>query len=164
MGALDNLRVLRDVAVGSGAQDPLISALVDKLPSAGTSWSGADRQAWLTMMANAFDVVYGAGAGGSMRQASPAAALPKRAQPSRPKAAKKARRPAAPKPLGPTGPAFFIDKQGFARKRGGDRIMPHEVMDFLVDLRGEHGDLAAITWSDDSTGIPRGKQLDITIG
>jgi hypothetical protein len=159
---LENVRMLRDVAVGSGAQDPLISALVDKLPTAGTSWAGADRQAWLTMMSNAFDVVYGAGAGGSMRQSSPALALPKRSPSG--KAAKKARRPAAPKPLGPTGPAFFVDKQNFARKRGGDRIMPGEIMDFLVDLRGERGDLATITWSDGSQGIPRGMQIDITIG
>jgi hypothetical protein len=41
--------------------------------------------------------------------------------------------------------------------------MPTEVMDFIVDLRGEHGDIGRIVWADDSTGIPRGMQLDITI-
>jgi len=146
---------------GSGANDPLLSALVDKLPPAGVSWPAADREAWLKMASNAFDVVYGAAAARTL--GAPSRPAPKR--PAR-KATKKAsrRKPARPKPLGPTGPAFFIDRQGFARKRGGERIMPAEVLDHIVDLRGESGDLGAITWSDDSAGIPRGLQLDVTIG
>ena len=157
MGVMDNVAVLRDRAVQSGAHDPLLSALVDKLPVPGTAWAASDRQAWLEMMARAFDVVYGV-AGALPRTASPTPA-PKRS----PKKAGRPR-PRAPKPLGPTGPAFFIDRQGFARRAGGDRIMPDEVIDFIVDLRGETGDLAAIVWSDGSCGVPRGKQLDITIG
>lgn len=159
--ALENVRILHEQLLESGASDPLISALVDKLPAAGTAWPHADRQAWLTMASNAFDVVYGTAKGGSMSPAAPNAA-PRR--PVKKSARKAQRRPSAPKPLGPTGPAFFIDRQGFARKRGGDRIMPGEVLEHIVDLRGEKGDLGAITWSDDSCGIPRGLQLDITIG
>ena len=156
MGVMDNVAVLRDRAVQSGAYDPLLSALVDKLPVPGTAWAASDRQAWIEMMARAFDVVYGV-AGALPRAASPAPRRSPKKKAARP-------RPRAPRPLGPTGPAFFIDKQGFARRAGGDRIMPDQVIDFIVDLRGETGDLAAIVWSDDSCGVPRGKQLDITIG
>ncbi len=162
--AVGNVSVLRDRLVESGANDPLLSALVDKLPPAGTTWSPADRQAWLTMAANAFDVVYGA----ARALPSPASAPRAGAAPKRPARRKPARKPARsrpkpPKPLGPTGPSFFIDRQGFARKRGGERIMPAEVLDHIVDLRGEKGDLGAITWADDTAGIPRGLQLDVTI-
>jgi hypothetical protein len=50
-----------------------------------------------------------------------------------------------------------------ARRAGGDRIMPADVAGILVDKRGQSGDLATITWADDSTGIPKGLQLDIGI-
>jgi len=163
MGLADNVAILRDRKVESGANDPLLSAVVDKLPPAGAAWPAGDRQAWLTMMSNAFDVVYGAATGGSMSAASSRPA-PVARKPAKKKPAKAQRRPAPPRPLGPTGPAFFIDRQGIARRAGGDRIMPDDVMDHIVDLRGEHGDLATITWADDSRGIPRGKQLDITLG
>lgn len=161
MGALDNVRLLADRAVASGAQDPLLSAMVDKLPAAGTPWQAADRQAWLTMMSNAFDVVYGGATGGSMARAHAPARPPARKRP----AAKKSRPHAPPKKpkLVQPGPPFFIDRQGIARRAGGDRIMPADVAGILVDKRGESGDLATITWSDDSTGIPRGVQLDIGI-
>ena len=158
---IGNVHVLSDRKVDSGAQDPLLSALVDKLPPAGSQWSAIDRAAWLEMMGKAFDVVYGA-SGGPKLMSSPAPARPRPASRTKPKAAKKARRPMPPKPL---GPAFFIDKQGFARKAGGDRILPAQVLSGeLVDLRGEKGDLDRITWADDAVGIPRGLQLDITIG
>lgn len=157
---LGNLQVLHDRLVESGANDPLLSALVDKLPPAGTIWPAADRQAWLTMASNAFDVVYGRSDTGSIVQN-----LIARSQPRKPaKKARKAARPAPPKVHGPTGPEYFIDRQGFAKRRGGERVLPREVVGHLVDLRGENGDIGAITWSDDSVGIPRGLQLDITIG
>lgn len=162
--ALGNLQVLHDRLVESGANDPLLSALVDKLPPAGTSWSAADRQAWLTMCANAFDVVYGAEILFGSRAPAPATTAPRKAAKMAPKSKRKAARPAPPKVHGPTGPEYFIDRQGFAKRRGGERVMPREVVGHLVDLRGEKGDIGRITWSDDSVGIPRGLQLDITIG
>lgn len=160
MSVLDNVRLLSDRKAESGAQDPLLSALVDKLPPAGTSWAAVDRQAWLTMMNNAFDVVYGGASGGSMSRAQAPARSPARKRP-----AKKARPSAAPKKpkLVQPGPQFFIDRQGIARRAGGERIMPSDCAGILVDKRGESGDLARITWADDTTGIPRGLQLDIGI-
>lgn len=158
MGVVDNVRILRDRAERSGAQDALLSALVDKLPEAGTNWPAADREAWLSMARQAFDVVYGTTKAAPVKANS----RPARRPPPKKKAARPKVRP--PRPLGDTGPMFFIDRQGYARRRGGDRIMPDQVLDHLVDLRGERGDLAAIVWADDSAGIPRGVQLDITIG
>ena len=158
MGALDNVRLISDRASGSGAQDPLLSALVDKLPAAGSSWPAADRQAWLTMMNNAFDVVYGGASGGVTARATPARARPAPKRPARSHA-----RPAAKPKLIKAGPQFFIDRQSVARRAGGERIMPSDVAGILVDKRGMNGDLATITWADDSMGIPKGLQLDVGI-
>ena len=66
-----------------------------------------------------------------------------------------------PKPI---SHAFYIDKEGMARNKKGDRIMPGDVSDFIVDLRGETGDLDAIVWADDSSGLPRDRSLDVTLG
>lgn len=39
--------------------DPLLAALIGKLPAGGSEWTAAAREAWLRMMGVAFDVVYG---------------------------------------------------------------------------------------------------------
>lgn len=39
--------------------DPLLAALIDKLPPSDFEWTVAAREAWLTMMRTAFEVVYG---------------------------------------------------------------------------------------------------------
>lgn len=150
-----------------GRDDSLLAALVEKLPAPGTSWSAEARQAWLNMMSGAFDVVYGAAAGGSMNSASPRStvqhvAAPRRRPAAKPKAKGKSKSKARPKLAAP-GPAFFIDRQHYARARGGERIMPNQVGGYLVDLRGMNGDIAQIIWADDSVGIPKGVVLDITI-
>lgn len=43
------------------ALDPVIAALIQKLPTSGP-WKTADREAWLSMMKMAFDMAYGANA------------------------------------------------------------------------------------------------------
>jgi hypothetical protein len=102
--ALDNVRILHDRSIESGATDPLLSALVDKLPAAGTSWSAADRQAWLTMASNAFDVVYGVERGAPV--ASPRSPAPTRQ--AKPKAVKgQARDQAAAGAEGRAGPGLL---------------------------------------------------------
>lgn len=40
-------------------KDPLLSAVVGKLPAAGTEWSHAEREAWFELMRNVVDVAYG---------------------------------------------------------------------------------------------------------
>jgi hypothetical protein len=44
---------------GAGADDPLIAALIQKLPPAGTDWSTDERVAWLQLMIMGFQVAYG---------------------------------------------------------------------------------------------------------
>jgi hypothetical protein len=48
---------------------------------------------------------------------------------------------------------FFIDAEGYAKNKAGDRILAADVTDILYDLRGMDGDAAAIIWADDSTGL-----------
>jgi hypothetical protein len=40
-------------------RDPLLEALIGKLPEAGQPWPQADRDVWFTLMRSAFDLVYG---------------------------------------------------------------------------------------------------------
>lgn len=47
------------VGGGAGADDPLIAALIQKLPPAGTDWSTDERVAWLQLMIMGFQVAYG---------------------------------------------------------------------------------------------------------
>jgi hypothetical protein len=138
-----------------GQHSPLIAALCDMLPAPGSSWPQAERKAWIEMMEKAFTVTYGVPPGGA---SSPAPRAPIAVAPT---STASKRRPKAP-PLR-IEPAFYIDKQGMARKRGGERVMPAEVAGILVDQRGMTGDLGTITWSDDSQGIPKGLQLDISV-
>jgi len=44
---------------GAGADDPLIAALIQNLPPAGTDWSTDERVAWLQLMIMGFQVAYG---------------------------------------------------------------------------------------------------------
>jgi hypothetical protein len=141
------------------AADPLLSAIIAKLPAASHPFPPAQRQAWLTLMSMGLDLVYGSTSERSMkpqRTVPPAALRPaaKAGAQSRPKRGK----------LSPAGPRFYIDRDHRAKNWKGEPINPDDVMDHLVDLRGEKGDLAKIVWADGSTGIPRGKQINITLG
>lgn len=149
---------LLDSRRGPARANPLINALVEQLPPPGEDFPADERKAWLEMMEKAFTMAYG----GSKENAAPRRPGPPQ-RPKHPKRPNLTEKPSrAAKPIAP-GPAFYVDKQHFARKRGGDRIMPADVMDVLVDQRGVNGDIGRIIWADDSTGIPRGLQLDITI-
>lgn len=118
--------------------DPLIAALIAKLP-AGGDFPLEKRRAWLRMMDDALGVIYG---GGPAIDQAPA-----------PRAAKPAPAPPAPKPE-PKWP-FVIDTHGFVRKSNakGKRVLPGEIDDYVHDMRGENGDMRTIIWADDSTGI-----------
>lgn len=120
---------------------PLIKALIDTLPAPGTPWSSSARAAWLKMMGTAFEMAY-----------TTASGEPPKAKRGRPAIKIKA-----------IEPPFYIDKDGFARQRGGERINKPDVSGPIVDLRGESGDIGAIVWADDTRGT-KGVQLDITIG
>lgn len=156
MVELNNVRML-DARKGVARGNPLINALVEQLPAPGEAFPADERAAWLEMMEKAFTMAYG-GTRVAPAQKPAAAKKPSARSKARPQAA--SRKPAPPVTA---GPAFFIDRQNIARRRGGHRIMPHDVAGILVDKRGVNGDLATITWADGSTGIPKGLQLDIGI-
>jgi hypothetical protein len=59
--------------------------------------------------------------------------------------------------------AFYIDTEGYARRKGGERIMPHDVQE-IADMRGETGDLGAVVWADGSQGAQHYEHLVVTLG
>jgi hypothetical protein len=52
-------KMMMEAAGGGGGKDPLIAALIQKLPDTGTDWSADDRVMWLQMIAMAFQMAYG---------------------------------------------------------------------------------------------------------
>lgn len=126
--------------------DPLIAALIAKLPASGTDWPVDRQKAWLRLMANALSTNYG-GDVAAMLDEPASAPEPKREVQVSPAASP----PAPPKPKNASYP-FYVDRDGYAKRKDGRRIMPEEVGDILYDLRGEQGDPSAIVWADDSTG------------
>lgn len=127
--------------------DPLIAALIAKLPASGESWP-VDRQlAWLKMMAQAFAVVYGGDA------------VTKLDQSTSQQEAVAPRPPAPPKPKKPTH-AFVIDEQGLVKRGNGERVLPGEIDTVVHDLSNGQVDLRNIVWADGSTGL---NGADLTI-
>ena len=159
----------KSAAKAPARPDPVLAALIAKLPPGGSDWPLDRRTAWLKMMWMAFDVVY-AGAGDApiempaflgggrakngaqnpgLRNAQEVDDAPVITQSDRPF-----------QPMG--GHAFYVDRAGRACRAGGGPIMPTELGGAtLYDMRGEAGDLGAITWADGSTGV-RGLQLAIS--
>lgn len=131
------------------ATDPLLAALIAKLPPADTDWPEQKQIGWLKLMAMAFAQIYGGDALAHF-------GIP--ATPSAPQQAKPAPPPAKPKP--PQYP-FIIDKDGYARNgRTNARISPDQATDMIADLRGMDGDMKTIVWADDSQGL-NGRDLTI---
>ena len=132
--------------------DPLLAALIAKLPPSDAEWH-VDRQlAWLHLTAMAFGAVYGGDAaarlgGSAAEQAKAATALLVEPTPSA--------RPSKPA----VTHEFIIDEEGYVRRGNGRRVMPSDVNDMIVDLRGD-SDLRTIVWADDSTGL-NGQDLTI---
>lgn len=120
--------------------DPLIAALISKLPEPNKEWPVDNQIAWLNLMAMAFGTVYGGDA---------AARLGARAD--QPRTAS-AFAPVAQRPAKPSFP-FYIDEQGFAKNKAGKRVKANDVTGELYDLRGQDGDMRGIIWADDSKGL-----------
>lgn len=131
-------------------RDPLIAAMIAKLPDGG-EWP-VDRQlAWLNLMAMAFGTVYGGDAAAQLGSKQPASQTFK---------------PVVRGPgirhipdMRPQFP-FYIDEQGSARKQDGSPVKASEVKGELVDLRGQDGDMKTIKWADGTTGL---NGADLTI-
>jgi hypothetical protein len=82
------------------------------------------------------------------------APVPAKAAQAKPEAAPKPRKP------DPSSFRFIIDEAGYVKRGSGQRVDPSEVSDIIHDYRGEAGDLRAIIWADDSTGL---NGADLTI-
>lgn len=133
--------------------DPLLAALIGKLPPGGP-FPGEQRAAWLKMMGMAFDVVYGVAedmpnflgvvsgpVGGNMRPAS--APLAPAAAPARAKH---------------VGHDFYIDEGGCALNAAGVPVLIEDVppdtiiFDYRPVVTGEFRDVASIAWADGTRG------------
>ena len=173
--------------------DPLLAALIEKLPASGAEWPRAKRAAWLDNMARAFDTVYEGETTApngrdydwantttltGTRPPDPqifdlnrayVEILPANAHNGATRTVQSlgedGKMHAATVPAPQPRPAhdFYIDLEGIARRHDGGRIMPGHVTSALFDMRGESGDPGAIIWADDSRGV-RGLRLDISAG
>lgn len=130
--------------------DPLLAALIAKLPAVGDEFTREQRAAWLKMMAMAFDVAYGPTESPlelptveAMRGAVapiPAAAAPAGAQ----RAAH-------------AGHDFYISMDGTVCNASGEPVLvsdipPDEIVFDYRPVGGDFRDLDSITWADGSHG------------
>ena len=127
-----------------------ISALIQDLPAHGTDWSADKQKQWLEIFRRAMVVSYG-GSVDDLPASAPAPA-PVAATPPAPR----------PKFKKPQVYPFYIDHEGYARRKDGERINPTDVTGELVDLRGIDGDAAAIVWASGATGL-NGSDVLITM-
>lgn len=125
--------------------DPLIAALIAKLPPAGEEWPVEEQVKWLKLMAATFGLVYGGDAVARMETQEVDA----------PKAAP----PPPPKPKKPNY-RFVITPDGYVKRGSGERVMPSGIDAEVVDLSNGTVDMRQITWADDSQGL---NGADITI-
>jgi len=116
--------------------DPLLAAVIAKLPPVGDEFSQDAQLAWLRMMAMAMSTVYGGDAVNQMGKVPVSVPSVKRLPPV------------------PGGiHQFLIDKDGFAKRASGERVLPKEVSGPIFDMRGATGDMRGIVWADGSTGL-----------
>ena len=152
-------RPLRDTLAPGGAPvgraDPLIGALIEKLPASGSAWSIERRLVWLRMAAMAFDLAYGVDApieiklaGVPMIMAADAGSPPEAR-----------REPAATADVGPRlgrkrqpDQRYVICLDGMAWD-GNKLIMPDKVGngDIIWDFRAGDQTLATVVWADGET-------------
>jgi len=118
-----------------------ISALIQDLPAHGTDWSADKQQQWLEIFRRAMVVSYG----GSVVDLPTIASAP----------APVAAAPPAPRQKFKKAQSypFYIDHEGYARRKDGERINPADVSGELTDMRGIDGDAAAIIWANGATGL-----------
>ncbi len=133
--------------------DPLLAALIEKLPAAGSAWPAPEREAWLKMMSMAFNVVY---------QGDQCAWGISQLVVGEPSAPTTKGETAKTKIYNPPAAihTYWIDKDGVARGPGGKQIAASDVIGTIYDTRGELSDLGAIVWADGKTGVS-GLQLEI---
>lgn len=144
-------------------RDPLIDALIRKLPPENGQFAVEARLAWLRMAVQAFDVAYGPAAAIAesrdgrdphivdfMRQKMAGIENPK--PPADDSNVTPLRRPTEDEIAALDEPRYYIDKDGFARGPGGARVKVSDVPGdaIIEDERGTGGELDTIVWADGS--------------
>lgn len=137
-------------------EDPLMAAVVWKLPKTGTEFSAEQRVAWLKLMAMAFDVAYGA-----LEQSAPellAHAIGAQRDPPVlvPRELVSAAPTAAPPPKH-AGYDFYVTLDGTVCDAKGNPVLVGDVPadETIFDYRpvtGDFRDVAGLTWADGSQG------------
>ncbi len=131
-------------------RDPVIAALIAKLPAEGGQLNRAQRANWLRQVAMAFDGAYGV---------LPAIAIDASAETiisGGPAKVSSIQEPSAPPPpisaaAEPDEIRYYVDAEGFARKEPGrTRIRPVEIPNGceLEDERVDDDSLDTIKWAD----------------
>ena len=140
--------------------DPVIQALIDKLPNPDAEWGEDAQFAWLEMLAHAMSMAYGGRVIDRLRPMYDVSALPSPTEfRDPPKAA------TGPAPVEPdTRPAkhkFHIDQSGYVRNsKTANAVNPEDIDDEIFDKRGEKGDLSEVIWANGEKGVAG---LDLTI-
>jgi len=132
----------------SAIDEPLLAALLARLPMPGQPFPADKRANWLRMWQMALDDLYG------VAEDMPAFLKPVTALREAATVSGAIVQPATP-PL-----PFYIDRDGFACRAGGARVNPQDVTDTIFDQRGEAGDPRTIIWADGRIGVA-GLQLNI---
>lgn len=129
--------------------DPLLAALIAKLPPVGDEWPVEAQLNWLHLTAMAFGTIYGGDASRRLVGVVTGSPAPDVKYHS-------------PQPAKPAKPKydFYIDEQGVAFNAKGKRINAKDVAGTLFDLRGIDGDVKTIQWADGSVGL---NGADLTI-
>lgn len=148
------LRAIEEVA----HDDPLMAAVIAKLPPVGRPFPNAAREAWFTLMRNAIDVAYGP----EDAPSAPAAIA----------APAPAEKPAPRPPHLQAGCDVYVDDDGFARcdfRRDDSgrpfpspqrRVLAEEALgEQIYDYRGARRDRDTVTWADDARGALPGMEF-----
>lgn len=133
--------------------DPLLKAIIGKLPAAGTGWPAEQREAWLHMVEIAFEVVYGPAEVTKDMTASEAARVMDRSGDP------KAMLSSFLSPTAHAGFDYYIDTQGHARDAIDDAPVSIAAVgdEMIYDYRrGPARDRDTIIWADGSIGARPG--------
>jgi hypothetical protein len=127
----------------SVAADPLLAAIIAKLPAASSGWPVEQRKAWLHMMEMAFDVVYGP----SDAKAAPVSIDPPRTAVG------------VAMGVAHAGFDYYVDPEGEVLNAiDNSNVLPSDVGDEMIYdyRRGPARDRATVIWADGSIGASPG--------
>lgn len=140
----------------SAGNDPLIAALIAKLPKPGTAYSRGARINWLRMLVMAFNEAYGLEEPIAVSPELEPRRVPLRLVPVDGDMARLAV-PPAPNPEPLSAPRYVIDSEGFAML-GTKPVAPEDIPAgaTLWDERqvGDQLDLSTVLWKGEGTRVP----------